>query len=305
MTEHLLSILIFIPLFFALILLFFPSENKVVFKIGTILSSAIQLIVALFIFSKFQVKNEALTGVNGNFQFVERLDWISIDLGSFGKLSVDYFLGIDGLSISLLLLSAIVLFIASISSWTTNKFTKGYFLLFLLLNASITGTFLALDFFLFFLFFEFMLLPMYFLIGIWGGPKKDYASIKFFLYTLLGSVFILIIMIGLYVSVIDPAETALSLGIVERLKDVNQLNIDFVQTSLATGQIDPSLQVHTFSITAMMDIKNYVPGSFLSLGSTFSVFGLPARLFAFLLYLSGLLLNCQRFHFIPGCQMPT
>jgi NADH-quinone oxidoreductase subunit M len=218
---------------------------------------------------------------------VEKLDWITLDLGNFGKLSVDYFLGVDGLSISLVLLSAIVLFIASISSWTTSKFTKGYFLLFLLLNASIMGTFIALDFFLFFLFFEFMLLPMYFLIGIWGGPRKNYASIKFFLYTLLGSVFILIIMIGLYISVIDPAETAIALGIEDRLKDITQLNIDFVHNSLATGQIQSSLQVHTFSIPAMMDVKNYIPGSFLSLASSFEVFGLPARLFAFLLIFIG------------------
>jgi NADH-quinone oxidoreductase subunit M len=287
MTEHILSFLIFIPLFFALILLLFPADSKIAFRSGIILSSALQLAMAIYALASFQTNEEALKGVNANFQLVEKLDWITLDLGNSGKLSVDYFLGVDGLSITLVLLSAIVLFIGSISSWTTNKFTKGYCLLFLLLNASIMGTFIALDFFLFFLFFEFMLLPMYFLIGIWGGPRRNYASIKFFLYTLLGSVFILVIMIGLYISVIDPAETAIGLGLANKLKDISQLNIDFVQTALGAGQIKPSLQVHTFSIPAMIDVKNYVPGSFLSTVSSFQVFGLPARLFAFLLIFIG------------------
>jgi NADH-quinone oxidoreductase subunit M len=291
MAEHILSFLIFIPLFFALILLLFPSDSKLAFKIGTILSSGLQLAIAILLVIGFQLNNETLEGVNSNFQFVEKLDWISLNLGNFGRLSVDYYLGVDGLSISLVLLSSIVVFIASISSWTTTRFTKGYFLLYLLLSASIMGTFLALDFFLFFLFFEFMLLPMYFLIGIWGGPRKNYASIKFFLYTLLGSVFILIIMIGLYASVIDPAETAVSMGMVKEIKDVNQLNIDFVHDALKNNQVSPSLQVHTFSIPDMMNIRNYVPGSFLSIDSGFSVFGLPARLFAFLLIFIGFIIK--------------
>ncbi|HYG39152.1 MAG TPA: NADH-quinone oxidoreductase subunit M [Cytophagales bacterium] len=287
MTEHILSALIFVPLFFALILLLFPSENKLSFKTGTLLATSIQLFIALVLFSRVQVGNNLLKGVDGNFQFVEKYDWISLNLGNFGRLSIDYFLGVDGLNISMVLLTAIVLFIAAISSWTIKKFTKGYFLLFLVLDASIMGSFLALDFFLFFLFFEFMLLPMYFLIGIWGGIRRNYASIKFFLYTLLGSVFILIIMIGLYTSVIDPAETAVNLGIVDNLKDVQELNVKFVQDALQKEQIPASLQVHTFSIPAMMDVKNYVPGSFFALGSDYSVLGLPARLFAFLLIFIG------------------
>src|SRR5690606_41432479 len=94
-----------------------------------------------------------------------------------------------------------VLLLTTISSWTIDTSVKGYFTLLLVLNASIIGSFTALDMLLFYLFFEFMLLPMFFLIAIWGGARREYASIKFFLYTLLGSVFILIVMIGLYISV--------------------------------------------------------------------------------------------------------
>lgn len=287
MAEHILSLLIFVPLFFALILLLFPSDSKISFKIGAILATAIQLGIALVLFSKTQIENDSLKGVDGNFQFVEKYDWISLNLGNFGRLSIDYFVGIDGLNISLVLLTSIVLFISAISSWTINKYIKGYFLLFLILDASIMGTFLALDFFLFFLFFEFMLLPMYFLIGIWGGARRNYASIKFFLYTLLGSVFILIVMIGLYSSVIDPAETAVNLKTVNNLESVNELNVDFVQNSLQEKEIPASLLVRTFSIPAMMDVKNYIPGSFLALDSAYSLFGLPVRLFAFLLIFIG------------------
>src|SRR5436305_13773374 len=85
-----------------------------------------------------------------------------------------------------------------IASWKIDKFVKGYCVLFLILEAGMLGTFLSLDFFLFYIFWEVMLLPMYFLIGVWGGPRREYAAIKFFLYTLLGSVFILIAMLGFY-----------------------------------------------------------------------------------------------------------
>jgi NADH-quinone oxidoreductase subunit M len=116
------------------------------------------------------------------YHFVERADWINLNLGTFGRLNIDYFLAVDGLSIGLLLLSAFVMFIAAIASNEIKKDPKAYYTLFLLLSAAIMGVFCALDFFLFYVFYELMLLPMYFLIGMWGGPNREYASIKFFLY---------------------------------------------------------------------------------------------------------------------------
>src|SRR5262249_48312622 len=114
------------------------------------------------------------------------------------RFSIYYYLGLDGISMALILLTTVVSFVAMIASWKIEKYVRGYCILFLLLETGMIGTFLALDFFLFYIFWEVMLLPMYFLIGIWGGPRREYAAIKFFLYTLLGSVFILIALLAFY-----------------------------------------------------------------------------------------------------------
>src|SRR4029079_9926775 len=102
------------------------------------------------------------------------------------------------LSFPLVLLSTFICVLSCIASWNIEKMIKGYMVLFLLLETGILGVFLSLDFFLFYVFFEVSLLPMYFLIGIWGGPRKEYAAIKFFLYTLVGSIGLLIVLIGTY-----------------------------------------------------------------------------------------------------------
>jgi NADH-quinone oxidoreductase subunit M len=120
-----------------------------------------------------------------------RVRWIE-------RFNIDYALGVDGISMALLLLTALLSFLALIASWNIEHNLKGYLILYLILETGMLGTFLALDFFLFYIFWEVMLLPMYFLIGIWGGPRREYAAIKFFLYTLLGSVFILIAILGFY-----------------------------------------------------------------------------------------------------------
>src|SRR5678815_2022883 len=107
-------------------------------------------------------------------------------------------MGIDGISLPLVMLTTVVSFLAMGASWSITKYVKAYCILFLLLETGMIGVFLALDFFLFYVFWEVMLLPMYFLIGVWGGPRKEYAAIKFFLYTLVGSVLMLIAILMLY-----------------------------------------------------------------------------------------------------------
>jgi NADH-quinone oxidoreductase subunit M len=111
---------------------------------------------------------------------------------------IEYYLGVDGISLSLVVLTGLVSLLACLASWNIEKQQKGYHALFLLLLASMMGVFVSLDLFLFYVFFEVMLLPMYFLIGIWGGPRREYAAIKFLLYTLFGSVFILVAILILY-----------------------------------------------------------------------------------------------------------
>ncbi len=112
--------------------------------------------------------------------------------------NIQYFLGVDGISASLVLLTSLISLLACLASWEVEKHAQGYFALFLVLLASMLGVFMSLDMFLFYVFFEVMLLPMYFLIAVWGGPNREYAAMKFLLYTLLGSVFILVGILILY-----------------------------------------------------------------------------------------------------------
>jgi NADH-quinone oxidoreductase subunit M len=127
----------------------------------------------------------------GDIDLVGRYPWIS-------RFNIWYYLGVDGISMPLIVLTTLLFFLSMIASWNIEKHVRGYLALFLFLETGVLGTFMALDFFLFFVFWEVMLLPMYFLIGVWGGPRREYAAIKFFLYTMLGSVFILIAMLGFY-----------------------------------------------------------------------------------------------------------
>ena len=129
---------------------------------------------------------------SGDFQFVERLPWIP-------SVGAEYFLGVDGLSTLLILLTTMMGFIAILSSWTAiTERVKEYYIFLLVLQTGMLGAFMSLDFLLFFLFWEVMLVPMYFLIGIWGSANRLYSAIKFFLYTLVGSVVMLLGILALY-----------------------------------------------------------------------------------------------------------
>ncbi|MBU0474493.1 MAG: NADH-quinone oxidoreductase subunit M [Bacteroidetes bacterium] len=228
----LLTLLTFIPIFGMIIVLLLPksAENNV--KYTTLAVTSIQLVLAIVMILNFDYSAGGVFEVS-SFQFIEKVAWIQIpDVAFLGTLKIDYFLGVDGLSAPLVLLSTIIFFIATFSSWTIKKSPKGYFAMYLLLNAATMGVFVSLDFFLFFVFWEVMLLPMYFLIGIWGGPRKEYAAIKFFIYTMLGGVFMLITMIGLYFS--------------------------------ATEVLADGTQAYTFNLLALMNQNNYLTDGILS-----------------------------------------
>lgn len=289
MEEHLLSLLIFSPLVVAAILLFFPAEQKKLFKYGNLAVCLFQLLIVVFLLMDFAPLREGGVFLQQDeaYAFSEKLNWITLDMSGLGKLSIKYFVGVDGLNISMILLTAIVMLIAAISSWRLEKKVKGYFSLLLLLNASVMGCFAALDLFLFFLFFEFMLLPMYFLIGLWGGPRREYAAIKFFVYTLLGSIFILVVMIGLYLSVIDPKATIVEIGLANHGDIITPEMTHLLQVMLESDQVESQNMVHTFSIPDMMNTANYIPGSILSHLSDVKIFDLPIRMLAFLLLMIG------------------
>jgi len=249
MSHYLLSTLIFTPVVAAVLALFIPNDAKKTFKISTLIISSIQLILLVFVI------NETKNSPFSSFLLTEKLTWFSVELGSWGILQAEYFVGMDGLSFAMVALTILVMFIAGISSWTIDKNVKGYFILLWILNGAIIGTFVALDFLLFYLFFEFMLLPMYFLIGIWGGPKREYASIKFLLYTLFGSILILIVMIALYISVRNP-------DVQDRI-------------------------VHTFNMVHMTDLGNFITGSILHPERGWMFGSHSARWWAFILVFIG------------------
>ena len=286
LNNYLLSILIFLPLVASLVVALLPGQFKNVFKYIALAIASVQTVLAVVLYCAYDGSMAGVNDLNG-FQFVENVPWFDISLSSLGHISADYLLGVDGLNMSMLLLSVVVMLIGTIASWNINQKEKGYFSLLLLLNGAILGCFLSLDFLLFYLFFEFMLLPMYFLIGLWGGVRREYASIKFFLYTLLGSVFILIVMIALNLSVIDPAATAVNAGLAESKLNVSSEVIGQVQQALATGQIEEQNMVHTFNMVHMADPANYIPESIMDYKVVKMILGQEGRLLMFLLLFIG------------------
>jgi NADH-quinone oxidoreductase subunit M len=182
--DHLvLTLMVFTPLLGAAVILCLPSQAKDLIRWTAVAFTIPPLLLAVWLLSRFDP--------HAGFQFVARVPWIA----AYG---IEYYIGVDGLSITMVVLTALLSLLCMVASFGIEKALKGYFALFLLLETGMLGTFVALDFFLFYVFWELMLLPMYFLIGIWGGPRREYAAIKFFLYTLLGSVLMLVVMLYLY-----------------------------------------------------------------------------------------------------------
>ena len=183
----LLSLMIFIPLLGMIAVLLLPRESEELTKRVTLLFTLVPLALAVVLFISY---DRSTAGT----QYVVNVPWIQ-------AFNIQYHIGIDGLSVTLLLLTALLGPICVIASWRNiEKGIKAYMALFLLLETGMLGFFAALDLFLFYVFFELTLLPMYFLIGIWGGPRREYAAIKFFLYTLFGSVLMLVAMIAVYLN---------------------------------------------------------------------------------------------------------
>ena len=181
----LLSLILFTPLVGAGILMLVPKTAE----------NAIRWIANLITFAGFLVSLPLwfqYDQANADYQFVERLPWIP-------SIGAEYFIGIDGFSSLLILLTTMMGFIAVLSSWTAiTERVKEYYIFLLFLQTGMIGAFISLDFLLFFLFWEVMLVPMYFLIGIWGSANRLYSAIKFFLYTLVGSVVMLLGILALY-----------------------------------------------------------------------------------------------------------
>jgi NADH-quinone oxidoreductase subunit M len=216
----LLTLITFTPLLGAVIvMLFFKKEQT-----GAIKGFATGVAVVDFLFSiplwtKFDT-------TEAGFQFTEKVSWIP-------TIGVTYFLGVDGISVLLVLLTTVTMIVSIMCSYTSIKEReKEYYVCLLLMATGMLGTFMAIDIFLFYVFFEITLVPMYFLIGIWGGERKLYAAIKFFLYTLFGSVLMLLGILALY--------------FVNLKSGTGTLTFDLTQLYAVGPKIPMSLQVWIF-----------------------------------------------------------
>ncbi len=184
-----LTLLTFFPLVGIVILFFIPSDRKDALRWTALIASLITFGLSLWVLKMFNASDP-------NLQLVARYNWITV-----AGWNIQYFLGVDGLSILLVLLTTFLTPISILSTWTAiEERVKDFMLFFLLLEIGMLGVFLAQDLFLFYIFWEFTLVPMYFIIGIWGGPRRIYAAIKFFLYTMAGSILMLlaILWLGIY-----------------------------------------------------------------------------------------------------------
>ncbi len=184
--SNVLSLTTFLPILGVLLLLFIPKDSKGVLRNVTLAVTIVTFLVSLIILTGFQA--------NADFQFTENVPWIAA-----GPFVMRYNIGIDGISLWLVILTTFIMPIAVLSTFTAVEVkVKEYMICLLLLETGMLGAFISLDLFLFYIFWEVMLIPMYFMIGIWGGKNKIYAAVKFFIYTMVGSLLMLVALIFLY-----------------------------------------------------------------------------------------------------------
>jgi NADH-quinone oxidoreductase subunit M len=187
--NNILNIVCYLPLAGMILIMLMKRENGDAIRWVANITAFIGFIVSIPLLTAFN--NPRFISANG-FRFVYEHSWIQ-------QIGANYKIGIDGISMLLVLLTTLLGFIAILSSWTAIKDrVKEYYAFMLLLQTGMIGVFISLDFLVFYVFWEVMLVPMYFLIGVWGGPRKLYAAIKFFLYTLAGSVLMLIGILAIY-----------------------------------------------------------------------------------------------------------
>lgn len=262
-----LSAIVFLPLVGAVLVAILPRQSEQETKLFSLWITVLVLVLVIWLAipGATDGRLRLFPWDQGRLQYGFSVGWIE----SFG---VYYFLGVDGINFPLILLTAFLGPLAMLASFGIKRQVRSYCALFLLLHAGMLGVFLALDLFLFYVFWEVVLLPMYFLIGVWGGPRKEYAAIKFFLFTLAGSVLMLIAVLLLYF-----------------YSDLRLLN----EVSLRACQIDPSLlaerrggAIHTFNMLALSELARLPNSPF---QATF--WGLPVSEWIFWLLMIGFLIK--------------
>jgi NADH-quinone oxidoreductase subunit M len=195
LTAHALSWLTFLPLLGALVILGISATGRGdedSARVIALVVTGLQCALALWIYARFQGDVTRLDG-NDGYQFIEHAVWVR-------SFAAEYFLGVDGVSMPMVLLTALLGFIGCLASEGVAKHTRAYYALYLALATGMMGVFVSLDLLLLYVFWEALLLPLYFLVGIWGGPRKEYAATKAFLVVFTGSVLLLLAFVALYVN---------------------------------------------------------------------------------------------------------
>jgi len=186
-VHGLLSWILWMPIIGMLGVLLIPKEKTSAMKWWSLVNTVITFALTIVLYCNF---NQATPGMQEAFNV--RIPWIA-------QFNIFYALGVDGISLPMILLTSLLFMLCILSSWTQiKKSIKGYFALLLLLQSTVFGVFMAMDFFLFYVYWEVMLIPMFFLIGVWGGENREYAAVKFFLYTFFGSLLMLVGIVALY-----------------------------------------------------------------------------------------------------------
>ncbi|QVL33245.1 NADH-quinone oxidoreductase subunit M [Telmatocola sphagniphila] len=264
-----MSLLIFLPSAFGLLLLLIPRKFEEPIKWFALFGAAFTLMLSLFLLidyyslldSKLDPNGRPMQSPEGTLEWrameahiaaakdvpgprlsrdwVARYKWIE-------HYDINYALGIDGISLPLIILTAVVIFLSIIASWKIQKNLKFYLSMILLLETGVLGTFLAIDFFLFYVFYEIMLIPMYFLIGLWGGARRKYAALKFFIYTQTGGVLILIAMIFCYST--DLQDFVDSNIVKAKKEDLKKTALDVENKKLSDTEALARVEVHTFDL---------------------------------------------------------
>lgn len=184
--HGLLNWILWLPIIGVVGVLVVPKDKPNVIRYVSLVTTLVTFLLTIVLYMGFDLSNGGIQDA-----FTVKMPWIK-------QFNIFYHLGVDGISLPMIMLTGLLFFLCVLSSWTVEKSVKGYFALMLMLQSSVFGVFMALDFFLFYVYWEVMLLPMFFLIGIWGGERREYAAIKFFLYTFAGSILMLVGIIALY-----------------------------------------------------------------------------------------------------------
>jgi len=276
MPHVILSLVVFLPAAGALAIMLMSKEREDFVKLFSFM-----ITLAVFSLTAWLAIPSLSAGDPATFVVGQAAMQQTFSIPWIPAFHINYAMGIDGISFPLVILTSFLCMLAMGASWNIAKHVKAYCVLFLLLETGMLGVFMALDFFLFYVFWEVMLLPMYFLIGVWGGPRREYAAIKFFLFTLVGSVLMLVAMLMLYFSsdlrLLTPAQ--------QKAAHVARAEVAEVTATRSAGGTAAS--VHTFNILALAEMGQLRHSPF----DQVLVWGKSVQWWAFLLLLIGFIIK--------------